>query len=117
MVNVKNQLYSFWLIGKYVFQKQKDYENSFCAVSNFLSYYYGMSNTFTIFNIKMMRNFYCCFPIFICDMNRLHWEHYLQLVTIIDVEERYFYFRVAIFCRSNADELQSLIDRKIYNVI
>lgn len=117
MINDKNRLYLFWLIGKYVFQKQESYVNVFLVVSNFLSYYYGMSNTYTRYNIKMMRNFYYCFPNFVSGMNVLHWEHYLRLVTISDAKERYFYFRVAIFCRSNVKDLQWMIDNKLYEVI
>lgn len=114
---MKNRLYLFWLIGKYVFEKQKTYENIFSKVSNFLSYYYGMSDTFTIYNIKMMRNFYCFFPIFVYEINKLQWEHYLKLLIISDYRERYFYFNVAIFCRSDVLELENMISDGIYEAL
>ena len=114
---IKKQLFLFWKIGKLIFDKQNYYENIVLKMSNYLSYYYGMSSTFSIENINYMRKFYYCFPNYIENLNKLSFEHYKLLVNINEAEERYFYFWIALFCRSSVEELKSLILNNIYSCI
>ena len=39
------------------------------------------------------------------------------VVDISDIGERYFYFRIAMFCRSSVQELNDVINDKIYYYI
>ena len=73
-----------------------------------------MSDTFSIGNINYMKKFYCCFPNYIDMLNKLSFEHYKLLVDVGGLEERYFYFRVALFCRSSVLELKELINEDMY---
>ena len=107
----------FWKIGKLVFCKQKYYENSVSKFSEYFSYYFGNSNIFSITNIRYMKKFYCCFPIYYDELNRLEFGHYKLLVNISESDKRYFYFRLALFCRSSVLELNDIIMNDYYNLI
>ena len=104
----------FWNIGQSVFKKQDSCDNVVSKMSTRLSYVFGMSNTFSIGNVNYMKKFYCCFPNYIDMLDKLSFEHYKLLVDISELNERYFYFRVALFCRSSVLELKELINDKIY---
>ena len=114
---MKNQLLLFWKIGQLVFKNEQKYENVFYEFSKLCSYYFGITCMFSRDNIRYMRNFYCVFPIYYDDLNKLTWEHYRLLLDISDKIEQYFYFRVAIFCRSSVQELRHLISNNMYNKI
>ena len=76
-----------------------------------------MSDLFSVNNINYMKKFYCAFPIYVEQLNKLSFEHYKLLVNISDAKKRYFYFWVAIFCRSSVNELKSFIYSDLYNYI
>ncbi len=116
-MNFKSRLYLFWKIGECVFKKQNCFDNVVSKYSNLLIYKFGMSDTFSIKNINYMKKFYCSFPIYFKDLDTLSFEHYKLLVDINEKSERYFYFRVALFCRSNILELQELINEEVYYFI
>ena len=116
-MNSSNRLFLFWKIGESVFKKQKSCENVIKRVSGFLTYSFGMSETFSISNIRYMKMFYCCFPFYYTELNNLRFEHYKLLVDINDIKKRYFYFRVALFCRSSIADFKYLIVNDIYNYI
>jgi len=90
----KNRLYSFWNIGKSVFQLQKLYDNIIDKISIRYSYKYGMGFTFSRENIKNMKLFYLCFPIYYDSMNKISWDHYLKLIYIENSDKRNFYFKI-----------------------
>ena len=113
----KKRLFLFWYIGKCVYNKQKLCENVILKYSNYLTYYYGMTNVFSVGNVNYMKKFYCCFPIYVKALNQLSFEHYKLLVDISVVNKRYFYFRVALFCRSSVEELSYLIYNDLYSYI
>ena len=117
IIGFKKQLFLFWKIGKLVSKKQKCCENVVVKYSNFFSYYYGMSSTFSISNINYMKRFYSCFPLYINKLNNLSFEHYKLLIHICELEERYFYFWVAMFCRSSVEELKLMISNNLYEYI
>ena len=76
-----------------------------------------MSQTFSLENIHYMKQFYQCFPIYVPELNKLKWEHYLVLLKINDSKERYFYLKIAIFCKSSVCELKDVINENVYNTI
>ena len=106
---IYNNLYLFWRIGKYCYDNNDKYNNVFSRCSVLFSYKFGISELFSIGNIKNMRNFYCCFPIFFDRLFELSWEHYRKLSIIKNEEERNFYFRVCLFCKTNSADLEKLI--------
>ena len=116
-MNIKKRLFLFWKIGKFVCGKQKYYENAPKKYSTFFSYYYGMSEVFSRSNISYMIKFYCSFPVYFKTFEKLEFEYYKLLVNISDSKCRYFYFRVAIFCRSSVQELKALIKNNVYSYI
>ena len=116
-MSIKDHLFLFWNIGKNIHFNSGRYENIVSKYSEFYSYKYGMSRTFTRENIRYMKRFYCKFPIFINGLTKLEWEHYVLLLRISDVRELYFYFRVAIFCRSSVSDLNDIINNMFYKRI
>ncbi len=114
---INNRLLLFWKIGKNVFLSQKRYENVISKCSDLCSYHYGMTETFSRENIRYMRQFYECFPIYLPEFNKLDWEHYIELIKIRDLKERYFYLKATIFCSGSVVELRDIIKRNIYNII
>ncbi len=107
----------FWKIGKYVFNKQETCENAIEKYANLCSYHYGMSASFSRENVRFMKLFYQFFPIYLPQMNNLNWEHYVELLKIPNLQERYFYFRLVLFCNGSVKELQSSIQNRIYKTI
>ena len=116
-MSFKKRLYLFWKIGECVFNKQKYYDNVSLKYSELLKYKYGMSETFSIQNINYMKKFYSSFPIYFNELNKLTFEHYKLLVNVVEKKERYFYFRVALFCNSSVFELKEIINEEIYYFI
>ena len=76
-----------------------------------------MSETFSRENVNYMKRFYQCFPIYIDELNKLVWEHYVELLKINNSKERYFYLRIAMFCKSSVLELRDFINNDIYKTI
>ena len=107
-------LFLFWKVGEIVFAQQKLCINAVSKYSNYFSYYFGMSETFSICNVRYMKKFYCCFPIYMKELDNLSFEHYKLLVDINDIKKRYFYFRVALFCRSSVEELKYIVENDLY---
>lgn len=116
-MNSSNRLFLFWKIGESVFKKQNSCENVIKRVSCYLTYSFGMTETFSISNIKYMKKLYCCFPFYYKELNNLSFEHYKLLVDINDIKKRYFYFRVALFCRSSLNDFKNLLLNDLYNYI
>lgn len=114
---MKNKLLVFWKIGQFIDESKISCENIYKKYSELCSYHYGMSEVFARSNVRCMNKFYCAFPIYYKSLEGLCWEHYLLLINIIDREVRYFYYRVALFCRSSVKELVCLIDNDYYNLL
>ena len=114
---LKNNLYLFWKVGKYVFEKEKIVENSIDRYSKLCSYHYGSTNIFSRENVRFMKRFYVSYPVFIPVLENLDWEHYVELLRISDRRKQYFYFRLAHFCRISVDCLKSVIDNNFYENI
>ena len=102
----------FWNIGKQVYED--DGYNTIEKYSNYYSYYYGNSYLFNRENIRLMKVFYICFPIFYKKLNNITWDQYKLLFNISDRKERLFYFYISLFFNSNLDETNSFIENNYY---
>ena len=116
-MNLNNSLYLFWRIGEFTLKHKENFENVIYKCSLKFSYYYGLSDMFSIENIRLMRRFYCYFPMFFNKLEELNWEHYKILVNIFDVDERMFYFKIAIFCKINSKDLEYLINNNYFMLL
>ena len=96
--------------------KKKSCLNIHSTCSNFLSYYYGNSNSFSLFHIQMMEKFYKYFPIYIDSMSHINWNSYLELLQL-GREECYFYYSILVFCGDDLLEMRKLINSNIYSRI
>jgi hypothetical protein len=112
--SINNQLFLFWNIGKFVYEKQKLYDNVIAKVSDFLSYYFGTSKFFTRQDIRYMKLFYLNFPIYYKDLEKIQWNQYKILLNVSDKEERYFYFRISILFNNNYSETLNLINNNLF---
>lgn len=113
----KINLFMFWKIGRSVFSRRNFCLNSAFKYSTWCSYYFGNSKLFSIINVRFMEKFYYCFPNFIEEMNKLSWEHYVELLKICEVSKLYFYFHVAIFCRISVCDLHNIISNNYYDLL
>lgn len=86
-------------------------------ISNYYSYRYGLSETFSIYNVQLMKCFYLCFPIFRKQLLELNWEHYTLLFSVSDFGRRMFYFHICIFCKFTISQLQFAIEQQLYERI
>ena len=113
---MQQQIYLFWCVGKYVVEhSEQDYIVQ--KVSNYFSYRYGLSSTFSFGQIQKMRCFYLSFPKFMPILSYLSWNHYQQLIFIRDVDKKYFYFFISLFCFFFLLELESAISNQLYEQI
>lgn len=111
-----NRLLLYWNIGKTVMEDTKR-EDIIFRVSNYYSYRYGLYDTFSYYNVQLMKCFYLCFPIFRHQLLQLDWKHYKLLVIISDSMKRQFYFHVCLFCMLTYQQLQICIESLLYERI
>lgn len=116
-MKTKNRLFLFWKVGKCVFETHNYIENVVSKISDFYSYKYGLDYTFSIQNINRMKCFYLYFPVYNSSLEKLSWEHYLELIKIRDRNKRLFYFKTSIFCDLSVDDLLTSFDNFIYERI
>ena len=102
----------FWNIGKKVYYDTSS--NAIEKYSNHYSYYYGNSYLFNRENIRLMKVFYICFPIFYKKLNNISWEQYKLLFNINDRKERLFYFYISLFFNSDFEDTNNFIDNDYY---
>ena len=102
----------FWSIGKKVYEDTSS--NSIEKYSNYYSYYYGNSYLFNRENIRFMKVFYMCFPIFYKRLNNMSWDQYKLLFNINDRKERLFYFYISLFFNSDFEDTNSFINNKYF---
>lgn len=113
---MQQQIYLFWCVGKYVVEHSMQ-DCIIQKVSNYFSYRYGLSSTFSFHQIQKMRCFYLSFPKFIPALTYLSWNHYHHLVFIDDVDKKYFYFFISLFCFLLPSELELAISNQLYEQI
>jgi len=102
----------FWNIGKKVYENTDNYAVE--KYSTYYSYYYGNSYMFDRENIRFMKLFYICFPIFYTKLNTISWDQYKLLFEINDRKERLFYFYLSLFFNSDFKETQDFIENNYY---
>ncbi len=61
--------------------------------------------------------FYITYPIYNNNLDRLTWRQHLLLLNINNKIERYFYYKLSLFCNSNYDELNRLIYLNTFNIL
>lgn len=108
----KNRLFLFWSVGKFAFEVQKKEEVSYRRVVSFLQYYFGMSDTFSLSNVRNMIKFYLSFPIYTKQIEKLDWDYYLELIKIKNHYMRMYYYRVAIFAECDFETFNELLRKK-----
>ena len=108
----KNRLFLFWSVGKFAFEAQKREFVSDRRMVEFLQYYFGMSETFSLSNVKTMIKFYVSFPIYTEQLEKLDWNYYLKLLEIKNHSKRMYYYRVAIFSECDFDTFNELLRKK-----
>ena len=110
---MKDNLLLFWNIGKKVYEDKK-VDNSIEKYSNYYSYLYGNSYLFNRENIRLMKLFYICFPIYNRKLANISWNQYKLLFKINDRKERLFYFYISLFFNSNYTEMNNFIINDYY---
>lgn len=103
-----------WKIGKIVYDSKDKYENVVEKVSNYFSYYYGNSSFFTRCNVNLMKRFYLEFPIYYKDLEKISWDQYMLILSLNDKRERYFYFYLSLFFKSDLLETAEFINNNYY---
>lgn len=116
-MNIKNNLLFYWKVGQTINRDSSSSENIIKKYSDYGSYHYGLSKVFSRTNVKNMMMFNKLFPVFLDDFNKLSWEHYILLINIYSLKERFFYLRISLFCHISVDELNLLISNRIFYVI
>ncbi|MBR3211369.1 MAG: hypothetical protein IKF71_05495 [Bacilli bacterium] len=106
-------IFSLWLIGRFLKEKESSCGNIHQVCSNYLSYYYGNSFCYSLSQIRKMKQFYLYFPIFIECMNQIRWSSYLELLKLPS-KECYFYYSLLLFCGDDLLELKRLIYSDLY---
>ncbi len=59
--------------------------------------------------------FYNTYPIYTSNLDKISWKQHLLLLSINNRIERYFYYKLSLFCKSNYVELRYLIYLDIFN--
>jgi len=110
---------SCWYIGKTIVDLQKgnsraEYGKQIIkSLSEKLTKEFGSG--FSMQNLRKMRQFYEAFPIRSTVSSELSWSHYMELIRIVRVEERNFYYNEAISSNWSVRELQRQKDTMLYD--
>jgi len=115
--DITSKINFYWLVGKFVFTKKNCCLNVVQKCSDFLSYYFGESNSFSYVNVLFMKKFYLYFPIYNKIFGKLTWDYYLELLKINNKKIAYFYFRVCVFCSLSLSDLKNMLSCDIYHRI
>lgn len=108
------RIYFYWLVGKFVFDKRDCCNNIIEKCSEYLSYYFGDSYSFSYNNLVCMRKFYLCFPVYLDKFENISWKYYLKLLDINNSSIAKFYLKVCLFCDMDYESLNSMINSNTY---
>ena len=114
---MNQSVYTFWKIGRLVWNKRSNYFNPIEKFSLIFSYFYGNSYYFDRNDIRLMRRFYLDFPIFYEEMNKISWNQYKEIMILNNKKERYFYYYLSLFFSSDISETKELILNDYYSRI
>ena len=115
--DIHHSIYTFWNIGRLVWNKRNKYINPIEKFSMLCSYFYGNSILFNREDIRLMRRFYLDFPIFYKTMNKITWNQYKEILILNDKKERYFYYYLSIFFDSDFNDTKEFILNDYYSRI
>lgn len=119
VINSRSKVYSvvntemlnlYWNIGKMILEIQNGEERAdygdlvIDRLSEKLTREFEKG--FSARNLRRMRNFYVCFPIWTTVSSKLSWSHYVELIKVDDENKRNFYFHECISSRWSIRELQ-----------
>ena len=65
-------------------------------------------------NLRSMRQYYLCFPIWNAVSSKLTWTHYRKIITIKDENKRNYYINQVIINNLSSRELEAIIKNKSY---
>ena len=125
--NSKNKIYAavnvemlnlYWNIGKIIMNIQdgetraKYGDNVIDKLSIKLTKEFGRG--FSKRNLRSMRCFYSCYPIWQTVSAKLSWSHYLEIIKIDDENKRNFYMNEAVNSNWSVRELKRQIDSLLF---
>ncbi|MBQ3306863.1 MAG: hypothetical protein IJG68_01570 [Bacilli bacterium] len=113
-IHTKFKILFLWKLGKNVHERQKYYDNIFKKYADYFSYCFGNSFLSYRENIHLMEKLYLNFPIYYEQLENITWDQYLLLLAIEDRKERYFYFYLSLFFKSDYQDTLEFIDNHYY---
>lgn len=111
---------AYWLIGKQLFEAQNSVDSTYGKkliqyASEQLQKEFGAG--FTERNLRNMRQFYECFPIWHSVNAKLSWTHYRLLIRIKEQKKRDYYVKECVDCAWSVRQLERQINSFYYERI
>ncbi|MBR5786582.1 MAG: DUF1016 family protein [Clostridia bacterium] len=111
---------AYWLIGKQLFEAQNSVDSTYGKkliqyASEQLQKEFGVG--FTERNLRNMRQFYECFPIWHSVSAKLSWTHYRLLIRIKEQKKRDYYVKECVDCAWSVRQLERQINSFYYERI
>ena len=101
---------AYWEIGKSIVEKQNGDKRSEYGKGLIKELSIQMTKDFgkgySERNLRGMRQFYLCFPIWQTLSAKLSWSHYLNLIKIENEKARHFYLNECITCNWSVRQLK-----------
>ena len=117
----KSIIYVKWNVGRIIVSNENEFNNRLeygkevlKGLSDELTKYLGKG--YSISNLKYMRVFYKAYPNYDELNEKLSWSHYIELMTIQDVDKRNFYEKECINCNWSVRELQRQLDTSLFEI-
>lgn len=115
----KSIIYAKWNVGRIIVSNENEFNNRLeygkevlKGLSDELTKHLGKG--YSISNLKYMRVFYKAYPNYDELNEKLSWSHYIELMTIQDVDKRSFYEKECINCNWSVRELQRQLDTSLF---
>ena len=109
---------AYWEIGKSIVEKQNGDKRSEYGKGLIKELSIQMTKDFgkgySERNLRGMRQFYLCFPIWQTLSAKLSWSHYLNLIKIENEKARHFYLNECIACNWSTRQLERQIHSFYY---
>jgi hypothetical protein len=110
---IKYKINFYWLVGKFVYLNKYRTTNIIKKCSEYLSYYFGDSYSFSYDKVLTMRKLFLYFPIYNHNLEKIDWNYYLELLKL-NKDISYFYYRVCLFCELDFNSFKSMINTNMY---
>lgn len=115
----KSIIYVYWNIGKIIVSNENKFNNRLeygkeilKKLSNELTKYLGKGYSYT--NLTYMRWFYNVYPNYADINENLSWSHYIELITIKDIDKRNFYEKECINSNWSVRELKRQLGTSLF---